>query len=78
MRSQFIDSWTPSERAVAVEVCNRGGAPLTDVDAVEWVRASDPLREGRRRRGPNVLDVVERSNINANYEVQIACERREM
>ena len=35
VRSQFIDRWTPSERAVSVEVSERGGAVLVDVDAVE-------------------------------------------
>ena len=76
MRAQFIDSWTPSERAVTVEIYNRGGAPFADADAIEGVRASGPLHERRRRRRPGVLHVGERAIIRAHYEVQVACERQ--
>ena len=71
MQSQFIDRRTLYERAVAVDICERGGyrAPLADVDAVEWVRASGPCNEHRRRRRPDVLDVDERAIHIAHYEV---------
>ncbi len=76
MRSQFIDRRTRSERAVAVDISERGGAVIADVDAVEGVRASGPLRQRRRRRRPGVLDVVELAIDIAHDEVQVACERR--
>ena len=86
MQSQFIDSWTPFERAVAVEICNRGGAEIADIDAVEGVRASGPLHEHRRRRRPGVLDVIEEAIIEeaiifpcrspfSHHEVQVTCGR---
>ena len=71
--SQFIDRRTRSERAVVVEVCERGGAKRTDVDAVEGVLASGSLHERRRRRRPSVLQVFER--VTSQYEVQVACGR---
>ena len=76
MRSQFIDRWTRSERAVVVEICERGAADIADVDAIEGVRASGPLHEHRRRRRPGVLDVVERAILFSHDEVQVACERQ--
>ncbi len=75
MRSQFIDRRTRSARTVAVQVSERGGTRIADVDAVEGVRASGPLHEHRRRRRPGVLDVVEQAIPIAHDEVQIACER---
>ena len=75
MRSQFIDRRARSERAVAVEISERGGAPRTDIDAIEGVRASGPLHEHRRRRRPGVLEVVELTVVIAHDEVQIACGR---
>ena len=80
MRSQFIDRRTRSKRAVVVEICERGGANRTDVDAVdsdgvEGVRVSGPLHEHRHRRRPVVLKVVEQAITVAHYEVQVACER---
>ena len=77
MRSQFIDRWTRSERAVVVEISERGGAVIAEIDAVEGVRASGPLHEHRRRRRPGVLDVGELAIPFAHDEVQIACERHE-
>ena len=55
----FIDRRTLSERAVAVEISKGRDGPIADADAVEGVCASGPLHEHRRRRRPNVLDVVE-------------------
>ena len=78
MRPQFIARRTRPERAIAVEVCDRGDGLLADVDAVERVRASGPLHEHRRRRRPGVLDVDELAIIIAHDEVQVACERHEM
>ena len=80
MRSQFIDRRTRSKRAVVVEICERGGARRTDVDAVdsdgvEGVRVSGPLHEHRHRRRPGVLDVVEQAHTIAHDEVQVACAR---
>ena len=86
MRSQFIDRRTQSERAVAVEICERGPGicaaisdPLdttpADIDGVEGVRASGPLHEHRRRRRPGVLDVEELAILIAHDKVQVACER---
>ena len=72
MRSQFIDRRTQSERAVAVEVSERGGGdfelsvefkPRKKVDAVEGVRASFPSHEHRRRRRPVVLHVDDAIDI---------------
>ena len=76
MRSQFIYRRTRSERAVAVEVGERRGANNVDADAVEGVRASNPLHEHWRRRRPGVLDVVERAILFSHDEVQVACERQ--
>ena len=73
MSLQFIDRRTRSERAVVVEVSERGGARIADVDAVEWVRASGPCNEHRRRRRPGVLHVVEIAIVIAHDEVQVAC-----
>ena len=73
--SQFIDSWTPSEHAVAVEVCERGVATAADVESVQGVRSSGPLHERRRRRRPGVLNVGELAKFFAYYEIQVACER---
>ena len=77
MWSQFIGRRTRSERTVAVEVSEHGGALLADVDAVEGVRASGPLHEHRRRRRPGVLGVDELAIVIAHDEVQVACERHE-
>ena len=75
MRSQFIDRRTRSERAVVVDIGERGGAELADVDAGEGILASGPLHEHRRRRRPGVLDVDELAIDIARDEVQVACER---
>ena len=73
MRLQFIYLRTQSERAVVVEIYEHGDAVIADVDAVEWIRASVPCHEHRRRRRPGVLDVGERATVFiANYEIQIA------
>ena len=72
----FIDRRTLSERAVAVDISERGGAAPPDEDAIEGVRASGPLHERRRRRRPGVLDVVEQATPIAHDEVQVACERQ--
>ena len=45
----FIDRRTRSERAVVVEICNRGGAFRTDVDAVECASARSRLPPRRAR-----------------------------
>ena len=64
MRSQFIDRRTRSERAVVVEVSERGGHHRgANVNAVEGVRASGPLHESRHRRRPEVLEVDERIGV---------------
>ena len=73
---ELIDRRTQSERAVVVEVSERGGAIRTDIDAVKGVRASGPLHERRRRRRPIVLEVVELAIGIAHDEVQVACERQ--
>merc|ERR1719174_2690124 len=70
--SQFSDRRTRAERAVAVEVCNRGDTIRADVDAIKGVRASSPLHKHRRRRRPGVLDVDEFAIVLANYEVHVA------
>ena len=75
MRSQFIHRWTRSERAVVVEVCERGDAEITDIDAVAGIRASGPKHERRRRRRPDVLDVDELALPFAHDEIQVACAR---
>ena len=78
VQSQLIGRWTRVACAVAVEISERGGAGIADVDAVQGVRASGPRHENRRRSRPGVLDVVEvaigRSPF-AHYEVQVACAR---
>ena len=76
MRSQFIDRRTLYERAVAVDISERRDAFLADVDTVEGVRTSGPFHKHRRRRRPDVLDVVEQAIIIAHNEVQVACERQ--
>ena len=73
--SRYIDQWTLSERAVAVEISERGGAPATDVDAVEWVLAFSPFLELWLRRRPRVLKVFEPSILAAHDKIQVACER---
>ena len=76
-RSLNIDRWTRSERTVAVEISERGGAVPADVDAVEGVYASGPFHKHRRRRRPGLLDVLERARVDiAYYEIQVACERK--
>ena len=74
MRSQFIDRWTRSERAVAVDICDRGPGSLADANVVHGVRASGPYHENRRRSRPSVLKVDERASYTAHDEVQVACE----
>ena len=76
MWSQFIDRRTRSARAVVVEISERGGAVIADIDTVEGVRGSCPLHEHRRRRRPDVLDVDERASLFSRDEVQVACERQ--
>ena len=73
MRSQFIDRRTQPERAVPVEICDRGGAGITDVGAIEGVCGSGPCHEHRRRQRPSLLDVLEQAILIAHDEVQIAC-----
>ena len=74
--STSIDHRTQAERAVAVDVGKRGGAPVADVDTIEGVLTSGPLLENRRRRCPGILDVVECATPFAHHEVHVACERQ--
>ena len=76
MRSHFIDRWTRSERAVAVDIYDRGPGNLADANVVHGVRASGPYHENRRRSRPSVLKVDERASYTAHDEVQVACERQ--
>ena len=76
MRSQFIFRRTLYERAVVVEIYERGLAPRANVDAVEGVRASGPLHKLRSCRRPGVIDVGELAISTAHDEVQVACERQ--
>ena len=82
MRSQFIDRRARSERTVAVEISERGGAEnhkriraAVDFDAVEGVRGASLFHEHWPHRRPYVLEIEELSMLVARYEIHIACER---
>ena len=60
------------EVAVAVDVGERGLAAGTDVEAVEGARGAGLLLVARRRRGPDVLVIVDEVVVFAQDEVEVA------
>ena len=63
------------EVAVTVDIAERRGTRIADVNAIKWVRLVFPILKNRLRDGPHVLVETDLSIISTLDEIEVACGR---